>query len=298
MTSDKRHQTIKLADGRQLGFAEYGAPSGAPVFFFQGAPSSRLFHHPDEGIAQSLGARIITIDRPGYGLSSFQSGRTLLNWPDDVLELANTLGVDSFAVAGISAGGPYVAACAYKIPDRISNATIISGVGPTDLATDTQQLYRKRQFAITIARKAPWLLRPLIGLAQNPQRGPERYFEKVYAESSSPDQAILSEPEIKNMLIPTWVEGTRQGVRDFARDAFVFARPWGFHLDKIRIPVNIWHGDADSSTPLSMAEHLTNAIPLGKLRMIPNEGHFLLFKYWREILTEILQEPSRGKNES
>lgn len=289
MTSDKRNQTIKLADGRQLSFAEYGATNGKPVFFFQGDPSSRLFHHPDEEISVSLGARIITIDRPGFGQSSFQPGRKLLDWPDDVSELADTLNLKSFAVAGISAGGPYVAACAYRIPKRITNAAIISGVGPTDVETDTQQLYRKRQIGITIARKAPWLLRPLIWLVQNPRRGPERYFEKILEESSSPDQAILSQPEIKNMLISNWLEGTRQGMRGFARDAYIFARPWGFPLEEIRIPVNIWHGDADTSTPLSMAEYLANTIPESKLRVIPNEGHFLLFKYWKEILAQILQ---------
>ena len=84
-TTGKR---IRLRDGRSLGYAEYGDPAGKPVVFFQGTPSSRLFHHPDESIAVSLGARIITMDRPGFGLSDFQLGRTLLDWPDDVVELA------------------------------------------------------------------------------------------------------------------------------------------------------------------------------------------------------------------
>jgi len=298
MNSTKINQTMQLSDGRQLGFAEYGLPDGKPVFFFQGGPSTRLFHHPDEGIALAHGARIITIDRPGYGLSSFQPGRTFLNWPDDVDELADALGIKTFAVAGISAGGPYVAVCAYKIPDRISNAMIISGVGPTDVETDTQKLYRKRQIAITIARKAPWLLRPLIWLFQNPQRGPEQYFQRTYEESSAPDQAILSQPEIKAMLIPNWKEGVRQGVRGFTHDGIIFSRPWGFALEEIRIPVTIWHGDNDASIPLSMAEHLAQAIPNSHLKIIPGEGHFLLFNYWEKILTELLQEPSGDSFES
>jgi len=293
----RRNQTLQLSDGRQLEFAEYGAPDGKPVFFFQGSPSSRLFHHPDEGIAISSGARIITIDRPGYGLSSFQPGRTLLDWPDDINIMADALGLDSFAVAGISAGGPYVAACAYKIPAHITNATIISSVGPTDSKTDTQKLYRKRQITITLARIAPWMLRPLIWWFQNPQRDPERYFRNIFEESSQPDQAILSRPEIKSMLIQNWLEGARQGVRGFAWEAVIFAHPWGFPLEEIRIPVNIWHGDADSSIPLSMAEQIANAIPNCKLRIIPKEGHFLLFKYWEEILSNILPETPGNLNE-
>jgi pimeloyl-ACP methyl ester carboxylesterase len=292
MNFDKRNQTIQLSDGRQLGFAEYGDSKGRPMFFFPGGPSTRLFHHPDDSIAISLRTRIIAIDRPGYGLSSYQSGRTLLNWPDDVCELADALKIEHFAVAGISAGGPYVAACAYRIPERVNSATIISSVGPTDSETDTQKLYRKRQIAITLARKTPWLLRPLIWLLQNPRHDPEGYFARTFEESSPPDRAILSQPEIKNMLIQNWMEGTRQGVRGFTREGIIFAHPWGFPLEEISIPVNIWHGDDDASIPFSMAEHLAITIPNSKLRVIPNEGHFLLFKYWEEILAEIMQEPT------
>jgi pimeloyl-ACP methyl ester carboxylesterase len=297
MTFDRRNQTIQLSDGRQLGFAEYGAPKGKPIFFFPGGPSTRLFHHPDESIATSLGARIINIDRPGYGLSSFQPQRTLFDWPDDVLELADALELETFSIAGISAGGPYVAVCAYKIPERVFNATIISGVGLTDIEADTQKLYRKRQIAITLARKAPWLLRPLIWLLQNPRRDPERYFVRTFAESSPPDQAILSQPEIKNILIPNWAEGVRQGVRGFAREGIILAHPWGVPLEEIAVPVFIWHGDNDASIPLSMAEQIHHAIPSSKLHVIPNEGHFLLFKYWHQILNEILQGVNGDSNE-
>jgi len=289
MTFDRRNQTIKLSDGRQLGFAEYGEPKGKPIFFFPGGPSTRLFHHPNESVATSLGARIISLDRPGYGLSSYQPGRTLLDWPDDVSELADSLKIESFAVAGISAGGPYVAACAYKIPERVTSATIISGVGPTVFKSDTKKLYRKRQIAITLARRAPWLLRPLIWLLQNPRRDPEGYFARTFEESSPPDRALLSQMEIKNMLIPNWVEGISQGVRGFTREGIIFAHPWGFRLEEIAVPVFIWHGDNDASIPLSMAEHIHHAIPCSKLHVLPNEGHFLLFKYWQEILSEILQ---------
>ena len=125
--SDRRlHQQITLAHGRTLGFAEYGEPEGTPVLFFPGTPSGRLFQHPDESIAASLGARGITVDRPGYGLSDFQRSRTLLNWPDDVEELADALGFDRFPVAGISGGTPYVAACALKIPERLTPLRLLA----------------------------------------------------------------------------------------------------------------------------------------------------------------------------
>ena len=100
----RQHQTIIVPDGRTLGFAEYGDPSGRPVLFFPGTPSGRLFHHPDESIALSLGARVFTVDRPGYGLSDFQAGRSLLDWPDDVVSLADAVRIERSAVIGASGG--------------------------------------------------------------------------------------------------------------------------------------------------------------------------------------------------
>src|SRR5215472_11428558 len=94
-TSDR---VISLRDGRALGYAEYGDPGGKSIFFFHGLPGSRRQRHPDDSIAIELGAHIIAIDRPGYGLSDFQKGRTLLDWPGDVAQLADALKIDQFAV--------------------------------------------------------------------------------------------------------------------------------------------------------------------------------------------------------
>ena len=106
MATDKTNQQIKLKDGRMLGYAEYGAPEGKPVFYFHGFPSSRLDWplFDTDAIAARLNARIIAVDRPGMGLSDFKRARKLLDWPDDVIELADALQVDRFAVLGISGG--------------------------------------------------------------------------------------------------------------------------------------------------------------------------------------------------
>lgn len=119
-------QQIRLRDGRCLGFTEFGDPSGPPVMEFHGGPGSRL----PVGHGQHLPFRWITIDRPDMGLSDFQPGRSLLDWPDDVRELADALELNTFAVAGISSGAAYVLECAFAIPDRLTGPGIVSGVSP------------------------------------------------------------------------------------------------------------------------------------------------------------------------
>ncbi len=270
-SSSKRDQQIRLQDGRSLGYAEYGDPTGRPVLFFPGAPSSRLLH-PPEGTTTSLGARVIVVDRPGFGLSDFQKGRKLLDWPEDVIAFADALGIERFPVAGNSAGGPYAAACAFKIPERVTRAAIIAGLGPTDLAGVIEEMPRIRRAGVAVARRAPWLLRATLWLMGNPNRNPERFFRRMASGNSAVDQEILSRPEIKKMLMENYREAMRAGVRGFAREAIILSSSWGFRLEDISIPVDVWHGEEDANVSLSAARHVANTIPGLPCNLPPGGG--------------------------
>ena len=113
-----------------MGFAVYGDASGRAVFHFNGSGGSRLEHPADLSILTGLGIRYISTDRPGHGISDPQPDRRLLDWPDDVEQLADHLGISTFHVIGWSAGGPHALACAYKLPNRISAGALISGLAP------------------------------------------------------------------------------------------------------------------------------------------------------------------------
>jgi dipeptidyl aminopeptidase/acylaminoacyl peptidase len=102
-------KTIQLSDGRTLAYLESGDPEGRPLFYFHGGPGSRLEGLLFDDLNQQLGIRMITPDRPGYGLSDFQEARTYLDWPDDVRQLADQLDIERFAVLGWSSGGPHAA---------------------------------------------------------------------------------------------------------------------------------------------------------------------------------------------
>jgi pimeloyl-ACP methyl ester carboxylesterase len=284
MTDDSQ---IRLPDGRALGYAEYGDPQGKPVLFFTGAPSSR-FLHPPTGPTEALGARLIVLERPGFGLSDFQPRRTLLDWPEDVAAAADALGLERFAVAGISAGAPYVAACAYKIPRRLTRMAIISGVGPMDLPGAIEEMPRVRQLGTKVARNAPWLLRPLLWLVSNPHRGPERFYGRMLSGNSDADRALLSRPEMKAMLMRNYLEATRAGLRGFARESIIVSNPWGFSPADITVPVYLWHGEDDANVSLSAARHLAQAIPNCQATFLPGEGHWLIIRHWEEILSELL----------
>jgi len=279
---------IQLCDGRQLAFAEYGDPNGKPVFFIQGTPSSRLLH-PDEAITRELGARLITFDRPGFGLSDYQPNRTLLDYPNDLRQLADALGIDRFALVGISGGGPYTAATAFALPNRVTRAALVSAGGPADAPHALDGMTPIRRLGYYIARYAPALLVPVLWLTNNPQRNPQKFFDQYTAHNPPSDQALFSQPEFRALMIANYAEATRFGLRGFARELWVIAHPWGFRLQEITAPVLIWHGDADNSTPIGMARYMASQIPHCRATYLPGEGHLFLFKRWREILGALVE---------
>lgn len=223
---------IRLDDGRLLGLAEYGDPAGVPVFFCHGTPSSRIMH-PDASAAAELGVRLIALDRPGCGLSDFQPNRRFLDWPDDVVQVADQLGLERFGVVGVSGGGPYVAACAFKIPERLTTAVMVGCMGPSDVPGVMDGMPTIRKVGAMVGRVAPGLLRPLIWLSQNPQRNLERFVAGYTAHNPEPDQALFARPEFMNMLKASYLESTRPGVRGFAWEVRLVSRPWGFRLQDI-----------------------------------------------------------------
>jgi len=279
--------TVLLPDGRKLAYAEYGKPNGLPLFFFHGLPSCRLMH-PDSDVCNSLGIRLITVDRPGLGRSDPKPGRSLLDWADDVRGLADQLGIDEFAVVGPSGGGPFVAACAFRLSARIRRAAIVGGAGPLDEPRALAGAAFDRRVGFWLARHAPILFRAAIRWRGNPQQDTEKFFASYTRHNPPSDQVLLQNPETKAMFIATYREATRQGLAAFAHEIELMAKPWGFSLRDISVPMTIWHGTADNSTPIGMGEALARAIPNATLRVIPNEGHLIFLSHWQAIAEDLI----------
>jgi pimeloyl-ACP methyl ester carboxylesterase len=282
-TSDK---VISLRDGRTLGYAEYGDPTGKPVFFFHGLPGSRLQRHPDDSIANELGARIITIDRPGYGLSDFQQGRKLLDWPDDVAQLANLLKIDQFASIGLSGGGPYLLACAYKMPERITSATVISGMGPIDDPDAIKGMLPSMRLGLGIAPKVPW---GFVRLALNPiaklvSRNPLGAKKLLPSSAPEADKKAFARPDIQEVDRQDLGEAYRNGAQGAFWEVVLLANPWGFRLEDIHKKIYLWHGEEDTTVPQHMGRYVAHSLSDCKSTFYPGEGHTLIYNYWREIL--------------
>jgi pimeloyl-ACP methyl ester carboxylesterase len=281
---------IRLRDGRQLAYAEYGDPQGKPVFFFHGTPGSRLFHHPDASIAASVGARIIAIDRPGFGRSDSKPGRTLLDWPNDVVQLADALNIQRFAVMGYSGGGPYAAVCASSIPERLTAAGLVSSIAPLDTPQIARGMQGVGHLYFSLDRHLPPLAKLGCWLMCTTWRhNPDLYFRSQINGLRNSEEARTLLPKMKAMMTADFQEAVRAGTQGITRDLEILSRPWGFRLHVIAADVFLWHGESDTQAPLIMGKRLAKAIPHSRATFFPKEGHWAIYSHWREILTALVQ---------
>ena len=288
MAADSTNQQIKLNDGRMLGYAEYGASEGKPVFYFHGHPGSRL-DWPGivdlDNAAAELNARIIAVDRPGHGLSDFQRGRKILDWPDDVIELADALQVPRFAVLGLSGGGPYAAACAFSIPDRLTTTAIVSGMGPVDApgTKDGSSWTYPGQGSLT---RRLLLMLTSMGL----QKKPDQFSSNMKDAFKGPDKELaLENPALLSGISDTFGEALRPGVAGAHYEAGLYRHPWGFRVQDIKAPVHLWHGEQDYNVLVSVGRYVAGAIPDCQANFLENEGHLtLIHNHVRDVLRVLI----------
>ncbi|MHA1241754.1 MAG: alpha/beta fold hydrolase [Promethearchaeota archaeon] len=286
--NDNIDQTLKLKDGRTLGYIDLGNKHAKPLFHFHGFPGSRLevMLLADRAIKKNI--RLISIDRPGMGLSDFKKNRTLLEWPEDVVELADALGINKFAVEGISGGGPYAAACAYKIPERLISCGIISGLASKDLEIE------KKVKLFSVIRIFPWLFKLMIWIQSRGMKDlekAEKKMKKALKKFPEADRKILEDHQVLSLFIKESAEAFRQGSKGAYYEGKIYARSWGFNLEDIspKLKVYIWHGDADTSVPIAMGRGMCKIIPNCEGKFYPGEGHYsTIFNYYEDIINALV----------
>lgn len=268
---------VRLADGTEVGYAEAGDPGGYPVLHLHGTPGSRL----EVGLpaarraAEDLGVRLIAPDRPGVGLSPFRRF-SLRDYPQLVRGFAAAVGLDRFAVTGVSSGGKYACACAWALPDLVTRAVLASSTCSFDLPGARATWSTEDRLMYTLAGRAPWLLRLMYAkLVHDVRRDPAAVFA-LMSSLGPADQDILAREDFRQAFAANVAEAFRQGSRGPAHDYTLEARPWGVPLGQIQVPVEIWHGQDDRLVSPQQSQILAAALPGATTHLVPGQGHLLL----------------------
>ncbi|HEX2697596.1 MAG TPA: alpha/beta hydrolase, partial [Anaerolineales bacterium] len=223
--------------------------------------------------------------------STFQADRQIMDWPKDIAELADHLGLDKFDIAGHSGGGPYAAACAYALPERVLAAASISGAGPIDSTGAVQRMNGLNRFGFRVGQYIPWPIWHLFVWAfyRNGHRRPKIVMERDSDTRPRPDAELWKIDSIREVCYASVVEALRNGTKGYAWDARLLSRPWNIPLEEIRVPFHLWHGTLDRTTPIQMARYVAGRIPNSKLHVCEDEAHLLIFPHWGEILSTLLE---------
>lgn len=277
-----RDTAMTLPDGRLVAYTDLGPPDGPLVFYFHGAPTSRLDLAPIEEAFNAAGTRVVSPDRPGYGGSTAQRSRTLDDWPADVAVLADHLGAERFSVMGLSSGGPYVVACAAMLADRIASAAVIAGV--TDMGwpgawegydTDEPPIMRLGDEEAAVR----W--------CEDRYGSDGSGYLGGYIELAPADQALYDDEATAAGLFATVAEAFRQGVGGYAQDVWVQGRPWSFDLTGVTAPVRVVHGAEDPVVPISHSRHTAEVVPGATLEVLPRHGHLSVINEMPRLASEL-----------
>jgi len=276
--------TMTLPDGRTLAYTEIGAPDGPVAFYFHGAPGSRLeLVALDEAFAD-VDLRVITADRPGYGGSTPLRNRTTADWADDVADLADHLGVERFAVMGLSSGGPYTVACASLLGDRVTGAIVAAG--NTDMSwPEASDGYLQSELDI---------------MAMDDEDAAVAWCNERYGADGSGffggegdldlgevDNAWLADEANLSSLLTTMSEAFHQGVVGYAHDITVQGRAWTFDPAAITARTIVVHGVEDRLVPIEHSRHTASLIPGAERRELPGVGHLSLGDHLPELAAEL-----------
>jgi pimeloyl-ACP methyl ester carboxylesterase len=278
---------IRLRDGRNLAYIEVGNPDGPPVFYFHGHGSSRLEVLLLAEQASLAGVRLIAFDRPGIGRSDPNSGDLLLSWPGDVAEAANQLGIHQFAVAGMSAGGPYALSCACKIPYRLKACGLISALPPPELILKAGSIWMR--FAWWLGIRSPDVFRVGLRLALSdsaPTPGEEdKRLLRMAVWVSKADRELIRNSELRATFARATAESNRQGGAANRAEIERLIRPWGFPLEQITVEkLFLWHGEEDRVVSVAAARLLAKKLPRCRSFFYPGEGHFsVIMRHTQEI---------------
>jgi pimeloyl-ACP methyl ester carboxylesterase len=282
--------TLRLPDGRQLAWYEYGDAAGLPCVYITGTPASGLAGATYDKAAAEAGVRWISVDKPGYGHSDLARGRTLLERADDLRVLVDDLGLDRFAVAGESGGGPFALALAHLLPERITTAVVIAGLGPGDDPHARDGMKAANRFLFGLAQRAPWALPlPIGAMARSlgSDAKAEKAVTKLLADAPVADRAAYEDAEFRSLFVAATRDAFRNGTAGTVDELRLLARAWGFRLEDITTHVDLFHGEQDVNVPVAVARRVAAALPNCDSRFYPELGHLLAVPRRGEVLDAV-----------
>lgn len=283
-------KVLHLNDERELAYEDVGDPNGTPVFFQHGTSDSRLCKYPDDSCLVNQKIRLITTDRPGVGGSTFKKNRTLLDWADDIEQLADYLKIDNFIVAGHSGGGPHALAIAHKLGARVKKVGLASPLAPFD-EPGNKKLVKDKDLKLIFRMKHLKFLANEAGKVESRMYAKNiRKFVEKCAKAYPADHDLFLDEKLEPMFEAEFLEAFKTDSVGTIADFWAFDN-WGFKLEDIKQPACLFYGDADTILDPESANHFRARMPQLVGATWIGAGHYGLFDQarWEGFLSSLVR---------
>jgi pimeloyl-ACP methyl ester carboxylesterase len=278
-----RTDELVLADGRILAYGLYGAADGPLVVVLDG-PGSRGLGRAAAAAAERLGVTLLVPDRPGFGGSTPTPGRSIAAVAGDLLAVVDSLGFERFGILAQSGGTPYALALAGAAGARVTGLAFVGAITPLGERDALADVSGPMRTMFSLARRAPWLLRPLLGgVARRTRKDPEAAARKYAQDLPPADRAVLDDPRMWAIHATTSAEAVSSPAA-FAREARMLARPWNVDLERVIAPVALWVGELDPTHPPVMSRRLAERIGGAPVTVVPGAATFGMVAVYPDLV--------------
>jgi pimeloyl-ACP methyl ester carboxylesterase len=285
-------RTVQAVSGRTIAFSDSGPAHGMPVVMCHGLPGAHV-QIPDHHVLHTYNVRMLIIDRPGFGMSDPQPGRSVQSWHEDLNVVLDYLGIAQCMLLPFSAGTPYALSYAASAPTRITRLFIVSGMAPNTPA-DIARMRWYHRINHSFGNAMPAWVNHLVASAANLVIGKGEHagrfgiwlMRNVFTPS---ENVFIRAPEghiFRAMLAMSFA----QGYHSYLEDLRIITQHWDIDMSRITHPVTCWYGDTDRITPPDAGHQLAVHLPQLQLRIFPGHGHLLIFREWEQLIAQIATE--------
>ncbi|KAJ4420995.1 hypothetical protein N0V82_004038 [Gnomoniopsis sp. IMI 355080] len=283
---------LTLPDGRKLEYRLSGSADGFPLVYIHGTPGSYFVGSDVEAACARKGIKLITLNRAGYGGSSRQRGRTIVDVVPDIEALLQHLGLKECAVGGRSGGGPHTLAAAARLPGCLATLCVC-GVAPYDaegldffagFGEDNIHEFQAALAGEEAVAKFTNAERP--GLLAADPAGLVEQLASLLPEVDR--KAILESEGVGEDFVQSFRESLKNSVDGWVDDDLAFTRPWGFEFSEIKVPVIVYHGDQDMMSPFSHGQWIVEHLPKDQVRpyLLQGEGHISIAHHFLDAMLD------------
>ena len=277
-----------LEDGRRISWAEYGSISGAPLVLLHGTPGSRLQFQRFHGPATAAGVRIVTPERPGYGLSDpVPGGVTFTRYADDLRQLLDHLELPTVTMSGASGGGGFALVAAIVHPERVRRLLLVSAAVPAPRSA-RRGMAPPVRVLLFLARHAPWLAQRL--MAQQQTADLDAPVSKwAIGRMPAADQRAFADPTWRSDFIEDGHEALRQGAGAAVQDLRLGSGTLGVDLADLTVDTVLLHGTEDVNVPIGIARWLAAQVPSSRVIEVPDAAHLFALERPDLILDSVVR---------